>query len=789
MTPQSERGDRPDEWSRIFGMGADYRFVPFADHIEAAPVRLPVRERGAAPPADDRPLLSHQRPIPGGLSGRLSFELEATSPVLFGMSGGQRQGPALTVPARLSGASDAPYVIPGRAVRAMVRSVYRIATFSAPRPLNGNHRFGDRSPEYLEYLHRSSGTREAPRRGWLVFSCRKGSKTRKLEDYRWSIQPAADCPGENQIGEDYFKNELGIDFQPQEGDDRKHNSKRPPKDWHSAGYLQKAVAITESSLAIEYLKKLNDSRRHLVISGSLFGRKRHEAVFGYPDFDDHHEVSSASMADFLFINSEYSKSGGLFPVGGKRRLKENLRIALAQYAASELDGPELMQLLGMNASERKKIWEGVDPPGIPVYFYPDGRFLGVGIVFGLSELFKIPYKHTVGAVAERRPRWRDGHPTDRLDWTEALFGRTDAGSHEDDDPGNDSVSAARPAEHVNIGGRVSFAFAPSSNAALMLEEGKAYSVTQGAPKASFAPFYLASGDLSQRSGALWDDDHATLSGYKRYPAIFDWQCRSTGKFAPAGFGEVNLASGGGGRVEALVQPLQTGAIFHVNVDFRNLHPLELGALLWSVSFGDRAVFASEGRSRYRHVGGRLRGKGMGRLMPRAARLVNLRQNPMPEGLGLDALGPANALPDILMAAFEMEMGRRIAGGGAEDERQAFVECEPVRSLLNLSDSQWDHQSAGHENLDPLFRYPLNANNGRTDFTAYRKLRRALFQRSGVFSHEPPFRSVMQEFLKPQPAAAPTSAPRRPYEQNAFDVLFDPPAALRAWRAASRTLGG
>ena len=111
--------------------------------------------------------LSHARPIPGGLSGTLLVELEATSPVLFGMEGEH----SVSVPARLHDGADAPYVMPARAARGFLRSVFRIATFSALSPINGHIRLAGRHMDYRNRIRGIRASRHDNRRrcGWLRF--------------------------------------------------------------------------------------------------------------------------------------------------------------------------------------------------------------------------------------------------------------------------------------------------------------------------------------------------------------------------------------------------------------------------------------------------------------------------------------------------------------------------------------------------------------------------------------------------------------------------------------------
>ena len=320
------------------------------------------------------------------------------------------------------------------------------------------------------------------------------------------------------------------------------------------------------------------------------------------------------------------------------------------------------------------------PPGIPVYCWGDPG--EETFEMGTSQV--VP-KAPAGAVKDFLIPNTQKPLNKELDWADALFGYAEEGKAQDGEQA--------------LQGRLSFDFARIDNAEEACAPDEAFVVTQGQPKASFDPFYLKKKKASGGPAVWAKRDNAQLSGYKRYPACRPLDMPSKAKKLR----EYDLKS-----VESFVRPLKKGAVCRASVEFHNLHPLELGALLWALSFGDPAVFTG-GETRFRHVAGRLRNRGLGRLRPANARLAMLEQNPMPEELEWQSLcADETSLALALMQAFEAHMGHFMDEAAADDEaaRQAFYESDTITALLNSSDAEWDARAHGHD-AQAMFHIPDN----------------------------------------------------------------------------------
>jgi len=368
-----------EAWHEIFrNITNNYRFVP----LDRAPLKAPVRAPGqpvaessadgSTAPADS---FSRSSPLPGGMSGIIRADWIARTPVLFGTQRAARppglgQPVRVTEPQRLHGGPDAPYVIPGRALRGMIRQVLRIATKGKIGPFN-DIRPTRRDPDYqAARVGRDGKLMRAPLTGWLV-----------LTDGGWIIEPCDSRP--ENIPEGMARFSLL----------EKHRA------------LQKYLARPQ-----------RDGRDHerdgwRVFSGPASG-KQMDRAFSLP-WGPPIKVSDEAFRTFFTAYSRPGR-GGLVPDG-------SLEVWAYEYAfqvgidrqRAVLDAFNLVSLTGWSKQRLD------NPPGIPVYYYRIGES---ELVIGLTQVLRFPYKRAVGdAVIAAQP---DAHAK-WLDWTEAMLGRID----------------------------------------------------------------------------------------------------------------------------------------------------------------------------------------------------------------------------------------------------------------------------------------------------------------------------------------------------------------------------
>lgn len=204
---------------------------------------------------------------------------------------------------------------------------------------------------------------------------------------------------------------------------------------------------------------------------------------------------------------------------------------------------------------------------VPVFY------LGNGVVesFGLALMYRLPYKYSIRQVIEHTS---PDHGAARPDLADLIFGFIPSKGENVED---------------GLKGRVWFSAAvaqPNTVASLALQ-----TTVLGAPKPTFYPNYV---DQAGNGGqyATYMDDKAQIRGWKRYPARDSFQTTLPAPPPKAGV-----------KVQTKLVPLQAGAKFRFTTKFHNLRPDELGALVWTLTWG--------GDARLRHGFGMAKAAGYG----------------------------------------------------------------------------------------------------------------------------------------------------------------------------------
>lgn len=183
---------------------------------------------------------------------------------------------------------------------------------------------------------------------------------------------------------------------------------------------------------------------------------------------------------------------------------------------------------------------------IPVFFRKDAK--GKVIDFGLAYLYKLPYRSRIKDLTPQEHK-----VLDRFDLTDCILGRSD--------------------KKQMLKGRVQFS-------PLFAEKEEKYSILNhsrvlGSPRASYYPAYLKP---LKNTGLIVDynesKNNAVISGYKRYPL----------KQNP----DANTDMGAGDKVVTQMNALDAGVVFKGVVNYHNLRPAELGALLSVLTFHNTA---------------------------------------------------------------------------------------------------------------------------------------------------------------------------------------------------------
>jgi CRISPR-associated protein (TIGR03986 family) len=178
---------------------------------------------------------------------------------------------------------------------------------------------------------------------------------------------------------------------------------------------------------------------------------------------------------------------------------------------------------------------------VPVFFQKNMNAIAH---FGLSYLYKLPYKHSI----------KDGIPASHFsskpDLTQIIFGYVDKD------------------EQKALKGRVQFSHFKAIKGAIEL---KPRSAILGSPRASYYPIYVKQN--ANKLFTTYMNDNFSISGWKRYPVHKGVQVTTTDDT-------------GNTYVATTFCPLKEGVIFEGKLRYHNLKKAELGALLSALTYHD-----------------------------------------------------------------------------------------------------------------------------------------------------------------------------------------------------------
>ncbi|NLI30986.1 MAG: TIGR03986 family CRISPR-associated RAMP protein [Nitrospiraceae bacterium] len=205
-----------------------------------------------------------------------------------------------------------------------------------------------------------------------------------------------------------------------------------------------------------------------------------------------------------------------------------------------------------NPGPEWKRWQGELKKGgrVPVFYHlKDGRIKSMG----LARMYRLAYDSSVHeAIGHTSKKHLD---MSRADFAETLFGY---------------VGLVKGEKETSLRGRVSFSHASEREP---VRKAPAVTTILGSPKPTYYPSYVrqaASGEYN-----TFMDADCEISGWKRYPAR-----RSEVVNVPQPPPKVKSD-----KVWTELNPLQPGARFVFTVRVHNVRPVELGGLLWALTWG------------------------------------------------------------------------------------------------------------------------------------------------------------------------------------------------------------
>ncbi len=212
-----------------------------------------------------------------------------------------------------------------------------------------------------------------------------------------------------------------------------------------------------------------------------------------------------------------------------KELVNQFKEANASKAADQKRGLDLIAEL--------KTYKKLGYPGLPVFYLEEN---GKIASLGRSQMYRLPYTHSLHDAIKNSSE--DNFNKEQMDMAECIFGD----------------------ENMSLKSRVQFEDAVTRTTT----KGDTIQTILGNPKPSFYPNYIEQGGGSYKTLM---DNNVKLRGWKRYPV------RETVNPIPVNKEQENVAT--------KFTPLPKGTPFEGTIHFHNLKPIELGALLWAITWG------------------------------------------------------------------------------------------------------------------------------------------------------------------------------------------------------------
>ena len=444
--------------------------------------------------ADD---ISHDIPFEDGESGVIDITITAKSPLFIRDSCNEQQFCN----------HNGTYYIPGSSVKGMVRSVMEILSFSKLNEnlfMDSTYAVRDLSNAKNFYMSQMNQLNNTTYCGWLV----------KTDD-GYVIE---ECGVPGRISHKQIDKALGIDFAShfkKVGFEKTSQYK-----YDLAGGVYKQIKVGElrkSTTNSKYDRRLfcdydaNGTEGTLVLTGQPTPRK------------DSGKMGDGKGFEFVFFEPKN-------PLKVSKQQLDNFKFAYFDGRDTE---PQ--------ESPDWKFWKEKLLQGekVPVFFQKQGGQL---THFGLSYLYKLPYKHSIA----------DGIYTshlgnEQLDLTQGLFGYVD--------------------KHTQraLKGRVQFShFQAVENVQILPPREEIL----GTPRASYYPIYVRQ---QSKEFVTYMDADFHIAGRKRYPVHSGSHTTKTEKT-------------GNENVSTTFTPLKEGVVFKGKLRYHNLKKAELGGILSALTF-------------------------------------------------------------------------------------------------------------------------------------------------------------------------------------------------------------
>ncbi len=567
-----------------------YRFIELVDAVALPPESV----REALQRAN---LLS--QPLADGFCGEVEVTFAAETPLLIGVEDEiDRKGRALPCVVPLSKGSGPDWWVPGASIRGMMRAATEIVGYGRLEQANRHHVYGLRDfehPYYNDPDGRYGGMpvarASAVKGGWLHYGKRHdGTEGFSIEPSELAYVAIKDLIDAGCLGTPKPSADVWIEL--------------PLVQKYERAKMTAAGRIVFRSKTVSFRDEGTDNQGRRRVQPQMGGLLSGTLVFSNQVPRGQRDPKRAKKMEYVLLTPP-----------GTHEL-----VPVPSDPGGAWDRFELVHTKpGRKAREPDGSWKILEPvvksgQPIPVFYVGDPKKPDETFAFGLTRLFKIPHRQTLGAMIERLAAHKlvkHRYAEYVADLVGALFGIL----HEAVDLGRD---AKEKSDDAVLKGRIAFSGATiDRNSA---RRGDIAETVMSAPRASFAPYYL-SGPIKDWSS---DDAKTQIAGRKRYLPRFPTRDLSKAEGAiEARLKRQREALTEGARANEktmtrlrfLVPSGGTEIRFTSRIRLHNVTAEEIGLVLATLThFGDE-------EKRYRHLLGRAKPFGAGQLRVVEARLA------------------------------------------------------------------------------------------------------------------------------------------------------------------------
>ncbi len=598
---QGNRPPRTTSWNDVKGYAhSPYVFVPLNEHIQP-PENVWLDEDGNLRPRNE--------PLPDGCCAEIDIRIIPETPICIGHVVNN-----VVSPVRINGN----WVIPGSTLRGYFRSFLQTLAFGRLWPFNFRQSFGLR-----DFMHPYYSGEEGPavsratevKAGWLL-----------VVDGEWQITPCRKW-GYINIEESGL---FGWPYWLKKSREEKYRQ-------FDMVVVRNGKPIFDFSInKFKNFQQDGDRAGVPVYRPVNGGNEKGCYVFAGPfPLPRTGPNKRTKRYEYVFFEDEKAKPISLKPDAIERFKAANGRVV-------------------GNRIEKQGGWADFEATldagmRVPVFYVGDLKEQGQDFAFGFTRMFKVTHRFSVGDKAEETNsahlpagdvEERDGEYVFRPDFVENLFGFVLEPEQLRALNYNYDPQKLRGLQRQ---GRISFGFAIAEDSQAF-EQGGTVRTIMGGPQPSFAPFYLT-GKIKD-----WSNPHSRLAGRKRYvprysgtggqPRIHEHLQEQVTR-AQAGLKPGQTLSEKVFTSLRLLKPREN-AVFKGRIRLFNVTPVELGAVLWALTFG--------GNDKYRHMLGHAKPFGAGQVRMELANLTVRPNNPDSWTYDNAADVPARCKP--FMQAFE-----------------------------------------------------------------------------------------------------------------------------------------